>query len=51
LWIVAQLAQQHGGTIDFNPVEGGGASFTITLPRNAADPGEAGAPVHRHAQA
>ncbi|MFT3841626.1 MAG: hybrid sensor histidine kinase/response regulator [Myxococcaceae bacterium] len=52
LWIVAQLAQQHGGTIDFAPAQGGGASFTITLPRNTTDPGEtAVAPLQRRAQA
>jgi signal transduction histidine kinase len=37
LAIARSVARAHGGDIAFEPTDGGGATFAITLPR---DPGE-----------
>jgi excisionase family DNA binding protein/PAS domain S-box-containing protein len=35
LYISARLAREHGGTLAVEDADGGGAVFTLTLPRNA----------------
>ncbi|MFD0639067.1 sensor histidine kinase [Catenulispora yoronensis] len=37
LAIVAQVAAGHGGTVSVAAARGGGAEFTVTLPRAAAE--------------
>jgi len=32
LHLVNKIVQMHGATISVNPTDGGGATFTITLP-------------------
>ena len=39
LSICRELAHAHGGGLSVSPREGGGAVFTVTLPRLAAEPG------------
>lgn len=38
LWIVAQLAEHHGGTVRAEAADGGGARFVVTLPRGTPLP-------------
>jgi signal transduction histidine kinase len=33
LAIVRQIARAHGGAVSYEPREGGGSRFTVTLPR------------------
>jgi signal transduction histidine kinase len=39
LWIVRQLVEAFGGTVHVESSLGGGANFTVELPRTAKDPG------------
>jgi signal transduction histidine kinase len=33
LWLVRQLVDRHGGTIDYESTPGAGTKFTVTWPR------------------
>lgn len=38
LWVVGQLVQAMGGTVIVDDAQGGGALFTVTLPRHVKEP-------------
>lgn len=38
LWVVRQLVDAMGGTVTVDDAEGGGALFTVTLPRHVKEP-------------
>jgi PAS domain S-box-containing protein len=42
LYIVQQIVQGHGGTIEVRSTAGEGTTFTITIPRTTAAPGRGG---------
>jgi signal transduction histidine kinase len=45
LAIVARIAELHGGTVDVDRREGGGALFTLRLPETGAGPSRSNAPA------
>jgi signal transduction histidine kinase len=46
LFIVQQIAEAHGGTVEVRSHEGDGTTFTVRLPRRASGALEATPPVH-----